>query len=241
MTTITDIITSAYRIARIRPLQSALTSGDLLIGLDYLNLSVSAIDIDGREISINGFYTTKLQPGNSLVRIPDMISLYTVYYLLGNVRLPIKLVTIDRFYEVATVTTGGTSDTQAASGFAGVPAIGFAQRTNSGIDLNIYSSASDSYVLEVNGIKGLSKFSLDDTFNETLLETYFIYTLASMLRNHFQLEKDTKIDLMAQEQKDRLWRIKPQAVGIDDRFGLNEDWLSNLSDAGPHSLSKGYS
>ena len=150
---------------------------------------------------------------------------------------------IDQFYSVATVTNPSTdSVSEPNDGYSGIPFAAYAQRTNEGIDLNIYSSSNSPYKLEVNGIKSLSKVDINDAFSNGIYYSYFVYAVASFLRAHYEKAVDLNIERMREQQRHRLRMIKPQNTKIDDSMRLHgNNWYGNISDAGPMSVSKGWS
>lgn len=244
MLTVSKLINRAYGVGRIYPSRGYdLTSKDLKVGLDYLNLIIDEVNVDASEISFNSFFSTNLIPGDSLIEIPGFVKIYTAYYLLENVRLPLKMLTVDEFYSQATVTQGIPVADKPANGYSGVPFVAWPEITETGINLHIHSSSSSPYRLEINGLKNLNNITVADLGSKIENSTYFsffVYSLAQMLRNHHQLDDDARINAKVASSRHSLQMTKPQNVVVNNKLGSN-NWFSNLSKAGPMSVSKGFS
>lgn len=242
MYTVSKLINRAFRVARVRDYGLPIDSPDLQMGVDYLNLSISDINTDGAEISLNSFFSTSFEVGNSLISVPGFIDIDTLYFILGNSRLPIELMSRDQFYSIATVTklSAGSPD-KPNDGYVGIPFAAYAQRTNDGVDLNIYSSSTTPYRVEINGIKSFDEVGIDDAFTNKVYYSYFIYDVASFLRNHFEMPTDLKIEKMKELQRHKLKMIKPRNTKIKDSCLMsNSNWYQSLSSAGPQSVSQGW-
>lgn len=249
-TTVINIINTAYRLSRILPASGINpTAGQIGIALDLLKLITNTINIDGGEISFNTFYRTNAESGSSRVILPNFVKIYTLYFILGSIRLPIDVASIQHFYSQAVIVRDPSGnpdpDNSPAPGTTSIPYITFAERTDAGITLDLYFAPSESYNIEANGLVELNALGIDDVL-EGRNESYhplLLWLLIKHLRTYFGLEEDRAVMLEIANARRKLALIKPYKTQLkNSQVGgtSSGDSISKRGEAGPTAASMGW-
>lgn len=230
-----EIINDAYRFGKVIPYPGYnISSEEITLAERLLRTIINKLNIDGGNIALNSQETFTLTASDSTISLAGYIELLKVQYLLGNVRQDVTLQNINDFYDQARVL-----NTQS------IPYLGYAKRTGSGIDLNLYFTPISDYTIEVNGVKGLNYLTRDDelTADEQLYESWLTWELARYLRRYKQLPIDREINAECATISQKLRSIKPTNSIMKTSYmgrDCSGDTLYKLATSGQDALSGGW-
>ena len=173
------LIQQAYRFAEILAEEGEnADSIQLNRGLFLFNRLVRQVSITGQSIPLLTTEDFNLVQGQQNFLLPGWVDITKAQYLLGGVKLDIRLLSLNSFRDAARIQTVGS-----------IPYIGYSKRTPTGIDLFLFFSPSTDYVMTIDGYKSLIEATLEtdladiDLFMSDYLETQ----LARDLQDFYQL------------------------------------------------------
>lgn len=196
-----ELITNAYDWGRIFPSGSGdLDSPNIEKAERYLRSIIRQINIKGDVIFLNSQTSLNMTAGNDTIPLDGYIKIIKAQFILGNVRIDIDLLNVEQFY-----TNAAVLNTQS------IPYCAYPKRRGNGIDLIVYFTPNQDYILEVNGLKALEYISRDDdiTSEFEMYEDLVTWELANLLRKSIGHDPDMEIKGNIARIKRDLRSIKP--------------------------------
>lgn len=196
-----ELITNAYDWGRIFPSGSGdIDSPDIEKAERYLRSIIRVINLKGDVIFLNSQTSLNMTAGNDTIPLDGYIKLIKAQFILGNVRIDIDLLNVEQFYSNAAVL-----NTQS------IPYCAYPKRRGGGIDLLVYFTPNQNYVLEVNGIKSIEYLTRDDEITSELemYEDLITWELAARLRKAIGFDPDAEIASEITRIRGDLRSIKP--------------------------------
>lgn len=194
------LIQQAYRFAQRIPAEGDAPDSTLInIGIQLLNLILDEININGRELVLTGTNTTTFVPGEDVITFDNYVDIYEIYYLIGNVRFQVYKRSLNGFFKDA-LTTGVNA----------LPWMSWANRTETGINLQFYFPPNQNYTVTVIGIKYLNSVSVgsDITGKDSFYIPYLTWRLAQDIRAYNQMAPLPMIDKKVKQISQRFDAIK---------------------------------
>jgi len=174
------LIQQAYRWAEIiAETGESADSDQLTTGLNLFNKILRRISIDGVEIPLLTTEDFTLVQGQDFFDLDGWTKLMKVQYLLGGVKIGIRLLTLEQYRNSARIQTS-----------SGIPYVGYPQRTTTGIQLLLFFKPSSDYTMTVDGYKLLTKVTLDDDLTGVteFMQDFLEIALAFDLQQFYQLQ-----------------------------------------------------
>ncbi len=200
------LIQQAYRWAEILAEDGETASATQLnTGLNLLNKILRQISIDGYEIPLLTSEIVNLVKGSNELNLVGWTKLIKLQYDLGGIKQNIPLVSLNDYRNADSIVTA-----------VGTPYIGYAQRTPTGILLQVFFAASIAYTTYLNGYKTLTNVTIDDSFTdiEEFMADYLELQLARNLQTIYQLKVNPFLAEQLEIYLTKFNRIKPRRIDM---------------------------
>lgn len=215
------LIQDAYRFAQIIPEEGeAADASQLKTGLRLLNDLITEINYTGDLISLISNNTFNLAAGNNNVDLDGYIDVVELFYPLGNVRFMPYRNQAQNYFKSATITNA-----------SGMPVNVYAQRTESGITLNVFFNSDRDYLITIWGTKQLPQMTEDTDIigKDSFYIPYLKRILARELRVYDQLNPLPSLDARIAQMEHKLKRIKVRNTAVNkSRLGKGSSGTDSI-------------
>lgn len=213
-----ELIQQSYRDAQLIAEEGeTATSTQLASGLRLLNRILRRISTDGWKIPLLTEENHTLNAGDNTLTLEGWSEILKAQYFLGNVLFTIKLLDLNTYYNNAIIANN-----------SGIPYIGYAKRTPTGIDLRVFLDASQQYTVQVRGFKILNQVALTDEIDPDsitgFMQDYIGYLLSIDLQIDAQVERISPwLVLKANQYETHFKRLKPIRIdAVNHKMGDQE-------------------
>lgn len=200
------LIQQSYRFAEIIAEDGEnVDSRQLNTGLLLFNRLLRRVSIDGIQIPLISTETFTLIPDQRNFVLDGWTKLEKVQYLLGGVKLDIRLLNLNEFRRESRIQTT-----------ASIPYAAYPKRTPTGIDLLLFFAPSTDYEMTVDGYKLLLEATLETNLAniELFMSDYLETQLAIDLQSFYQLTPNLYLATQIESYLKKFKNIKEERIDV---------------------------